>query len=156
MSKRLAVALLLACLAALPAAAADLGYEGWGMRVGSTSSPGRIVLGAEMNLGQLTDRLRFVPAVDLESGSDTTVLSLSLPVQFHVTDEGELRPYFGGGAVVSALDVENNLDDQNGVEVGAFVMLGFEMRRSRSGLFAEASLATGEAYTSKLVIGWRF
>lgn len=156
MPRRAATLVLLACLSPLPVAALDLGYQGWGMRVGATASPSAIVVGAEVDLGNLTKRLRLVPSLDLASASDTTVLSLALPVHWHVTDQGELRPYVGAGVVATALDLESQLDDQRGVDVGAFALLGAGYQRSTGLLFLEASLASGDAYRVKVVVGWRF
>jgi len=164
MLRRTAVSLLVTSFgwAALcaPATARDLDYQGWGARVGATSSPGMPVLGAHFDLGEVADRIHLVPALELGLRSDTTVLTLVLPLLYVWGDTDALsdnaRFYVGGGAVLNALDAEGSRARGEDFEVAPVIVFGLEVRGGLESPFLEGSFSTGDAYSRKLVIGWRF
>ena len=51
-------------LPALPAAAQDLAFRGWGLRAGVSDNPDQLVVGAQFNFGEVYRDVRFQPSVE--------------------------------------------------------------------------------------------
>lgn len=153
----------------LPAAAADMGLRGWGLRAGLASDPDQLLLGAHWDLGDIAPQLRMVPNVQLGIGDDATVLEGTLPVHyvFGKVDAG-FAPYVGAGLAVAWIDVDHD-DNGNGnddffddgddsdVELGAKVLGGLEWgMKSGNKFFVELNLGIGDLHDFQAVAGWTF
>ena len=57
-------------LLATAASAADIGWYGWGPRVGLSSDPDQVIGGAQFDLGEFTRNLRFQPSAEIGFGDD--------------------------------------------------------------------------------------
>jgi hypothetical protein len=67
------------------ARAEDVGYRGWGPRVGVTMDPDQVHFGAHIDSGNLARHIRLQPNVEVGIGDDLTLVALirgGLPVQF--------------------------------------------------------------------------
>ena len=152
-------------LSALPAASAEMGLRGWGLRAGVASDPDQVLLGVHWDLGDVAPQLRMVPNVQLGIGDDATVLEGTLPVHyvFGKVDAG-FAPYAGGGLAVAWIDFDhddghgNDFDgDDSDVELGAKVLGGLEWGlRSGNKFFVELNLGIGDIHDFQAVAGWTF
>jgi len=153
-------------LSVLPAAAAEMGLRGWGLRAGLASDPDQVLLGAHWDLGDVAPHLRMVPNVQLGIGDDATVLEGTLPVHylFGKTDAGFV-PYVGGGLAVAWIDFDHDdnghgnddFEDDSDVELGAKVLGGLEWGMgSGNRFFLELNLGIGDIHDFQVVAGWTF
>src|SRR4029079_8629972 len=104
-------------LSTVPAAAAEMGLRGWGLRAGLASDPDQVLLGAHWDLGDIAPQFRMVPNVQLGIGDDATVLEGTLPVHyvFGKVDAG-FAPYVGAGLAVAWIDVDHDAHGQRDEE----------------------------------------
>ena len=167
--RRLALLLTMLLLSVLPAAAAEMGLRGWGLRAGVASDPDQLLLGAHWDMGDVAAHLRMVPNVQLGLGDDATVLEGTLPVHyvFGQTDAG-FTPYVGGGLAVAWIDVDHDDngqgnddffddDDDSDVELGVKVLGGLEWGLSGGNrFFIELNLGIGDLHDFQAVAGWTF
>ncbi|HEX5045008.1 MAG TPA: hypothetical protein VFV75_19095 [Candidatus Polarisedimenticolaceae bacterium] len=166
--RRTALLLTTLLFSILPAAAAEMGLRGWGLRAGVASDPDQLLLGAHWDLGDVAPQFRMVPNVQLGVGDDATVLEGTLPVHyvFGKVDAG-FAPYVGAGLAVAWIDVDHDhghgnddfLDDEDDsdVELGAKVLGGLEWTmRSKNKFFVELNLGIGDLHDFQAVAGWTF
>lgn len=139
-----------------PGAARALDFEGWGLRAGTTSSPGSLIVGAEADLGEVAGPVRFVPSLELGLRRDTSVLTLGLPLLYTWGDRGEVRVYAGAGALVSLLDLEGRYDLEDEHEVAPLLTFGLELGGTLESMYFEGTVSSGDAYSTKFLVGWRY
>jgi hypothetical protein len=131
---------------------------GWGLRVGVADDPDQVVGGFHLSFGEIVPKLRLQPSLELGSGDDATVLTLTVPVHYRVQVAGALRPYFGGGLLLSSIgrDLPRGRSEDE-FDIGVTLVGGVE--RSLAGdhaLLLELNLGGGEAYDAKVVVGVTF
>jgi len=155
--------LMLAC--ALPAlaesrATGDLGLRQWGVRLGVGADPDQAIGGFQFDLGDVADRLRLEPNVELGVGDDHTVISLSAPVHYRFDVDSDLEPYAGGGLSVAFdfRDLPSGSDkDDEDVEIGFRFIGGVEWRLKDGKEFRiELSLHAGLVHDAEVMAVWSF
>lgn len=152
---RRTLALALVVLA-LPAAALAQSRVGTaiGPRVGVSSSPDQLVLGGQLDLGEIAPDLTLTPNLELGFGDDITVVQLNGDLHYHFLIQGSpWRPYAGGGLGIAFYDADRASD----TEVGLNVILGAIVpTRSGSRFFTELKLGIADLPDLKLLVGWNF
>jgi hypothetical protein len=149
-----------------PAAAAEMGLRGWGLRAGLASDPDQVLVGAHWDLGDVAPQLRIVPNAQLGFGDDAILLEGTLPLHyvFAKTDPG-FAPYVGGGLAVAWIDVDHEGNphfddddfDDSDVELGLKATGGMEWGlRSGNRFFVELNLGIGDLHDFQVVAGWTF
>lgn len=141
----------------LPAAASgEMGFYGWGFRLGLGDDPDQVILGIQQDLGEFVEHLRFQPNLELGLGDDHTIVSGTIPVHYRFQTDSSVTPYAGGGLQVAWIDREKGRDDTE-LEISPVFIGGAEWSlRKGSDLFLEFHLGTGDAHSAKLVVGWMF
>ncbi len=139
----------------------DIGYKGWGLRVGLTTDPDQIVGGVQFNFGEFTRNLRFQPDVQLGLGDDATTLFVNAPVYYRWYDaHADFTPYAGGGIALGFIDRDlppTSSGDDTSFEIGGRATGGLEWSRSAGGTFAvELSLGFGDIHDAQVVALWNF
>ena len=141
-------------LAAYGAAAADIGYHGWGPRVGVADNPDQVVVGAHWDLGEFTPNLRFQPSVEVGIGDDVNAFLGNFMVAWYFSPQGKVRPYVGGQVVVGWFDPDEGDSD---VEIGTAPVGGVEMKLDGGTRFlAEIQFGIGDIHDAKVMVGWTF
>jgi hypothetical protein len=157
---RLLLLCLAACAATAPAAAQFGAPAGWGLRLGVTDDPDQVVGGFHVSFGDVVPRLRLQPSLELGSGDDTTVLTLTLPVHYRVAVTPPWRPYFGGGLVLSSIERDpprGGPDEEDEFDIGPVLVGGVEWPLAGGrDLLLELNLGGGESYDAKVVVGVTF
>jgi hypothetical protein len=153
-------ALLLALLAAAPAAAQDVAFRGWGVRAGVSDDPDQFVAGVQANFGEIVPNLRLQPNFEVGVGDDHTIFSAGVPVHYRFPVES-LTLYGGGGLVLAWVDRDLprdafGEDDDSEFVIGPLAVGGIEWPVGESELFTELSLSGGDLPNLKLVLGWMF
>lgn len=152
--KLVAASMLAALVAVAPAAASDLGFEGWGVRGGISDSLDQAVFGVHVNLGEFVDDLRFRPALEVGFGDDATVLLLSAPVHYVFEVGQSFRPYVGGGIGLGWVDIDN-ADSET--EIGLFATGGLEWSLKNDSSFGvELDVHFDDIYDARLMATWSF
>jgi len=154
----LLLALALFASAALPAAGQTGAVQGWGLRAGVADDPDQVVGGFHLSFGDLVPRLRFQPSLELGSGDETSVLTLTLPGHYRVPVGGALEPYFGGALLLSSIDRDRPPGaSEDDFDIGVALVGGLELSRAGDhGFLLEVHLGGGKAYDAKVVVGVTF
>ncbi|MFN8177464.1 MAG: hypothetical protein U0167_06035 [bacterium] len=146
--------------AAPPSGEAGHGIRGWGPRIGLSSNPDQLVVGAHLDAGRLAPRVRFQPALELGVGDHATILSVKAPVHYRFPTSGDIRPYLGGGVSVGFVSVDtgpfrDSHDDD--VNFALDVIGGLEWQLRSGNLFSlEMDLMAGDLADFELMAGWTF
>jgi len=162
-SLAVAAALAAALLVAGPAAAQhpDLGFRGWGLRLGAASDPDQAVAGVHWNLGELVENLRLQPSLELGVGDDVATVSLLVPVHYRFDVAADLTPYAGAGVLFAAIDRDDRprrrRDDDEDFEIAPVAVGGLELPMSRGrDLLVELHVGGGDAFDARVLVGWSF
>ncbi len=159
--QRMRSSLIIGCLLvlALPAvAAAELGFYGWGFRVGLGDDPDQFIFGIHQDLGELAPRVGFQPSLELGLGDDHTIVGVTLPIHYRFEVASGAKPYVGGGVQVAWIerDLPRRRSDSE-IEIAPVLSGGIGWRAFRSSeLFLELALGGGDAHSAKLFFGWMF
>ncbi len=161
MKRRSWIALLLALLAAAPAAAQDVAFRGWGVRAGVSDDPDQFVAGVQANFGEIIPDLRLQPNFEVGLGDDHTIFSVGVPVHYRFPVDG-LTLYGGAGLVLAWVDRDLPRDGRNGENddtefvIGPLAVGGVEWPIGASELSTELNVSGGDLPTLKLMLGWMF
>jgi opacity protein-like surface antigen len=139
----------------------DIGYRGWGLRVGLATDPDQVVGGVQFNFGEFTRNLRFQPDVQLGFGDDATTLFATAPVYYRWHNaHDQFTPYAGGGIALGVVNVDlppTSSGDETSFEIGGRATGGLEWARGDGGAFAvELSLGFGDIHDVNIVALWNF
>jgi len=138
----------------------DIGWNGWGLRVGVTDDPDQVIGGAHFNLGEFVPHLRFQPDVQLGVGDDHTTLYATAPVYYRFDTDTRFTPYAGGGVSLGFVDRDlpsgSNADDTE-FEAGFKVTGGLEWPRGQGqAFFVELSIGFGDVHDLAVLAAWSF
>lgn len=137
-------------------AAAELGYQTWGLRGGVGVEPDQGIVGVHWNLGNFSKRTRLQPSFELGFGDNRTIASLGIPVHYRFGNSPDFTPYAGGGVLLGYID----RDKPKGGSGSDWVIepvgvVGIEWPLSGGGdLFVELDLSFGDLNDAKLILGW--
>jgi len=146
--------------------AQDLGIQAFGLRGGISMNPDQFHVGAFLDAGHLTDRLRFQPSFELGLGNGVRLATVNADALFLFAPR-RFRPYAGGGLGLNFIDITNGvgqgrgldiepvLNLVGGVEWGAFDSKKPGSKRFRSFLI-EGRLGIGDTPEFKLSAGVSF
>lgn len=156
--------ILLACAltAMIPAAAhAQSLTNAYGPRLGFSTDPDQIVLGGQLDLGELAPDLTLTPNLELGFGDDITTIQLNGDLHYHFVVSGSAwRPYVGGGLGVAfySFDAPPGFQgDDSQTEIGLNIIGGAIVpTRSGSRFFTELKLGIADLPDLKILVGWNF
>lgn len=154
--------LLLALAAALPAAAQDFGLRSWGLRGGASTDPDQVIVGAHFDLGEVVDRLRLQPSLEVGIGDDASSLQGLVPVHYRFATGGEWTPYAGGGLLLALIGYDDDHPrrrfggDEEDFEIAPVAVGGLEWATGGRDLLVELQLGGGNAFDAKVVVGLTF
>lgn len=158
MKKLLCLGALLALLPTTALAQQRLATA-FGPRVGVSTGPDQLVLGGQLDLGEVAPDLTFTPSGELGFGDHTTTIQLNGDFHYHFRVQGSpWRPYLGGGIGIAfySFDVPAPFDDSD-TAVGANVVAGAIVpTQSGSRFFTELKLGIGDVPDLQILVGWNF
>lgn len=150
-------------------AAADIGWRGWGPRVGLSEDPDQVFGGAHFDLGEFAPNVRFQPSAEVGLGDDTLSVIGNVMVSYYFPIEGKVTPYAGGSVSAAFYSLD---DDCKGfgrrfgepgdcgdteVEIGPMAVGGVEMTLSGGTRFlAELQIGFGDLPDARILAGWTF
>jgi hypothetical protein len=155
----------------LPAAAlaGDIGFRGWGPRVGISSNPDQIVGGAQFDFGEFASHVRLQPSAEIGFGDHVTTFQANVMVAYYFPVKSNVTPYAGGSLSAAFYNFDStcrgfgnaafgrNRCNDNTTEIGPVAVGGIETKLSNKARFlAELQLGFGDLPDAKLVAGWLF
>ena len=133
----------------------DSGLEAWGVRLGVGNDPDQIIVGVQFDLGQIVDRVRFEPNVELGFGDDHTILSASAPVHYLFDVDAKVQPFAGGGVSVAYIDHDHGGDEDTEIALKLIGGVDWRLRNDR-GFRLEFDLHLGDVYDAQVMAAWSF
>jgi opacity protein-like surface antigen len=130
-----------------------------GPRVGISTDPDQLVLGGQLDLGEIAPDLTFTPNIELGFGDDITTIQMNGDFHWHFAVQGSpWRPYVGGGIGVAHYNVDlGPFGDFSTTEVGANLIGGAIVpTQSGSRFFVEVKFGLGDLPDLKALVGWNF
>ena len=169
----IAIGVLMAAATVAPAAAAEGGtsagsgvaFRGWGPRVGAAVDPDQVLVGAQFDLGEFIENLRWQPSFELGFGDDKLSLYGNFMVSYYFPVNAAVTPYAGAQATVWLFDEDdpnnnNNdgFDDGFNAEIGLYAVGGIETKfKSGTRFLAELQVGGfGDLSDVRLLVGWTF
>lgn len=145
---RYLVALMLVALLAPAAARAEGSFQTWGPHVGFSTDPSQVVVGGQLQMGNVAPEIDFVPGVDLGFGDGFTLVSLNGDFHYRFTVSGATwQPYAGGGVAVHIVSGETL--------AGGSLLFGADVpTKTGSRFFVEGKVALGDGPSFKVIAGW--
>jgi hypothetical protein len=145
-------------VAAGTAAAEEVGYRGWGPRVGLTVNPDQVHFGAHLDYGNLARHVRLQPNVEVGIGDDLTIVALNFEGAYRFNSRWDVwTPYLGGGPAIQFVGNDNGLGDGTNTEAGLNLLGGIDRGLSNgSRFFMETKLGLIDAPELKFTVGWTF
>ena len=138
----------------------DVGFRGWGPRVGLTIDPDQVHFGAHMDYGNFAQHVRFQPNIEVGIGDDLTLIALNFEAAYRFRQNWDVwSPYLGGGLGVNIANWDNNgRGDDSSTDLGVSVLGGIEKGLSSGDrFFVESKLGVvDESPDVKLTVGWTF
>lgn len=133
----------------------DLGFRGWGPRVGLSAGPDQVNLGVHVDMGEFAEQWRFRPNFEMGFGDDMTLGSFNFDVQYRFSDRWNAWvPYVGGGPGLNFVSRDRGSDD---TDVGLSGLFGVEKGiGAGTRFFADARLGIIDSPDFKLTTGWIF
>jgi hypothetical protein len=149
-------------LAAAPGAVAqekDVGFFGYGARLGGSVNPDQFTVGAYAKMGKVSRMFSFRPSVDFGFGDDVFTVIANVDAQVDFIDvQSTYKPFVGGGLGIAYYDVSGDLPsyaDDTDTEIGLNLYGGLE--REFSGYkrgYIEARVGIDDLPDFKFTLGF--
>lgn len=138
--------------------ASDIGFRGWGPRVGLSLDPDQIHFGAHLDYGHFADHVRFQPNAEFGFGDDVTLFTLNAEAAYRFSAQWEVwSPYLGGGLGLNVKNFDNGNDNDSDTDLGLNLLGGIEKGLSSGDrFFIEVKLSLNDVPDAKITAGWTF
>lgn len=160
MNSKLALALLLTALLPTTALAAGSAFQTYGPHIGFSGDPSQLVLGGQLQMGDIAPSVDFVPSVDLGIGDGGTILSLNGDFHYRFILSGATwQPYAGGGVAVHFVSVDTPGPGADGSDTlaGGTLVLGADVpTKTGNRFFVEGKFGLGDGPSFKAIAGLHF
>ena len=103
-----ALAVALGPALALAGPDTDVGFRGWGPRVGLSLNPDQVHFGAHLDFGNFARHVRFQPNVELGFGDHVKLFTVNAEAAYRFSSHWDVwTPYLGGGlgANIKSVDI---------------------------------------------------
>jgi opacity protein-like surface antigen len=132
---------------------------GWGARAGATLDPEQVHVGFHLDLGDIAERLRLQPNVEIGFGDNKTLVAINPEVFYLFTPHNRWTPYAGGGLGINIVnwDDKAGMSDKTETEIGLNLLGGVETRISdTTKFFGEIKFGVGDSPDAKFAVGLTF
>jgi hypothetical protein len=155
-------ALGLLILAGVATAETDMGFMGAGVRAGFRLDPDQFLVGGQLDLGEFTTNLRFMPNASIGFGDYLTLISINPEVHYLFKDapiaDGTWF-YAGGGLDLLYAKIDNVPEpfDDSDTTLGFSITGGIERQMSDSqSLMGEIRMVFEDDSFFEIVGAWNF
>jgi len=157
----LIAAALVVALGPAPALAGpdtDIGFRGWGPRVGLSIDPDQIHFGAHLDFGNFARHIRFQPNVELGFGDHVNLYTVNAEAAYRFSSRWDVwTPYLGGGIGANIKDYDNGKNDSAETDLGVNLLGGIEKGLSNGDrFFIEGKFSLNDVPDVKATVGWTF
>ena len=161
--KRLIMTAAVLAVALVPAAAGadpytDVGFRGWGPRVGLSLNPDQMHFGAHLDFGNFAEHVRFQPNVELGFGDDVKLFTVNAEAAYRFTSRWDIwSPYIGGGVGANIKSFDVNGDNRSETDMGVNLLGGIEKGLANGDrFFIEGKFSLNDVPDAKAAVGWTF
>ena len=140
----------------------DVGFRGWGPRVGLTLNPApdQVHFGAHLDFGNFARHVRFQPNLEMGFGDDEMLVTANFEAAYRFRQTWDVwSPYVGGGLGLNYRRDDNSKSgDDTSTGLGVNALGGIERGLSSGNrFFAEVKLGlVDESPDVKAAVGWTF
>jgi hypothetical protein len=136
----------------------DVGFRGWGPRVGLSLSPDQIHFGGHLDFGQFAKHVRFQPNVELGFGDNVDLFTVNAEAAYRFSEQWDVwSPYLGGGVGANIKRYSNANDKETETDLGVNLLGGIEKGLSSGDrFFVEGKFSLNDAPDVKVTVGWTF
>jgi len=134
----------------------DIGFRGWGPRVGVSIDPDQVHFGAHLDFGNFAQHVRFQPNIEVGVGDDLTLITVNAEAAYRFSARWEAwTPYAGGGLGANIRSYDNDSDSET--DFGVNLLGGIDRGLSRGDrFFIEGKFSLNDVPDAKVTIGWTF
>ncbi len=136
----------------------DVGFRGWGPRVGLSVNPDQVHFGAHLDFGQFAKHIRFQPNVELGFGDDIDLFTVNAEAAYRFSQQWDVwSPYLGGGLGANIKRYDKSIDKDTETDLGVNVLGGIEKGLSSGDrFFVEGKFSLNDVPDVKVTVGWTF
>ncbi len=155
-------ALAVACATSAAAAPddpdVDVGFRGWGPRVGLSLDPDQIHFGAHLDFGNFSRHVRFQPNVELGLADNEKLLAINAEAAYRFSERWDVwTPYLGGGLGANIKSYDGGNHDHSETDLGLNALGGIEKGLANGDrFFLELKLSLNDVPDVKITAGWTF
>lgn len=153
-----AVATLAAAAPAWGDPYSNVGYRGWGPRVGLSMSPDAVHFGAHLDYGNFAEHVRFQPNFELGIGDNHKQFAINAEAAYRFQSRWDVwSPYLGGGIGANIKTTDRGNGNDTRTDLGLNVLGGIEKGLSSGDrFFLELKLSLNDQPDAKITAGWTF
>jgi len=138
----------------------EVGFRGWGPRIGLTANPDQFHFGAHLDFGNFARHVRFQPNIEVGVGDDLTLVTVNAEAAYRFRQTWDVwSPYLGGGLGINFASAgDHGLGDHTNSDLGVSALGGIEkILASGDRFFTEVKMGlVDESPDFKLTFGWTF
>ena len=136
----------------------DVGFRGWGPRVGLSANPDQVHFGAHIDFGNFANHVRFQPNLELGFGDHVDLFTINAEAAYRFSSEWDVwTPYLGGGVGANIKKVDVKGGNNSHTDLGVNLLAGIEKGLSNGDrFFVEGKFSLNDVPDAKATIGWTF
>jgi hypothetical protein len=136
----------------------DVGFRGWGPRVGLSLNPDQVHFGAHLDYGNFARHVRFQPNIELGFGDDVKLFTANAEAAYRFSSKWDVwTPYLGGGIGANITSVDDGEDNSSQTDLGVNLLGGIEKGLSNGDrFFIEGKFSLNDVPDAKVAVGWTF
>ena len=136
----------------------DIGYRGWGPRIGISDDPDQVHFGAHFDYGNFSRHVRFQPNVELGLADNESLLAINAEAAYRFSSDWDVwTPYLGGGVGANIKSWDNGHDDGSETDLGVNLLGGIDKGLDNGDrFFIEVKVSLNDVPDLKATVGWTF
>ena len=136
----------------------DVGFRGWGPRIGLSLNPDQIHFGTHLDFGHFADHVRFQPNLELGFGEDVKLFTSNAEVSYRFSNRWDVwSPYLGGGVGANIKSFDRGGSNSSQTDLGVNLLGGVEKGLSNGDrFFLEGKVSLNDVPDAKITMGWTF
>jgi opacity protein-like surface antigen len=136
----------------------DVGFRGWGPRVGLSIDPDQVHFGGHIDFGNFADHVRFQPNLEIGFGDHVDLFTINAEAAYRFSSRWDVwTPYLGGGIGANIKRVDVKGKSNSDTDLGVNLLGGIEKGLSNGDrFFIEGKFSLNDVPDVKVTVGWTF
>lgn len=153
-----ALCLALGPALALAVPANEVGFRGWGPRMGLSFGPDQAHFGAHLDFGHLANHVRFQPNIEFGISDHLRLTTLNAEAAYRFRGTWDVwSPYLGGGIGANIKNFDDHHNHNSHTDIGLSLLGGIEKGLSSGDrFFIETKISLDDVPDAKITVGWTF